>query len=172
MLEQNQPASHTMIVPHYRCPAKWPDREIFCISDLTTCSASGQDRPSAETGERSSGYSDVVVCPGNVNAGPLQHLPPSLPSDVHFCNIRHEFLHDGQTERNSGRSLQLPNLRPEHDPPLPDVDLGGLGRRPQWDHGREGLRAWWVGSVRTWYLGISGKLRRLRLKLAELCSIK
>ena len=135
-----------------RCPAQWPDREVLRVSHLAAGSEGGQDRPSSQTGERSPGYSDVVVCPRNVNAGPVQHLPPPLPSDVHIRNIRNELLYDRQTEGNSGRSLQLPNLRPEHDPPLPDVHLGGLGRRPQRHHGREGLRAWWVGPVRTWYL--------------------
>ena len=124
---------------NFRCSSQWPDRKILCISHLATCSSRGKDWTCSQISEGRTWNTNVAVCPGNVHASPVQHLPSTLSSDVYICHFRHELLHDSQVTWNLGRSLQFPDVWSEHDPPVPDVDLGWLGRCPQWHHGRERL---------------------------------
>ena len=136
----NLSSNDLSFVSNFRCSPQWPDWKILCISDLATCGARGKDRTCTQISEGRAWHTNVTVCPGDVHASPVQHLPFTLSSDVYICNIRNELLHDSQITRNAGWSLQFPDVWSEHDPAVPDVNLSWMGRGPQWYHGWERLR--------------------------------
>ncbi|XP_061661041.1 sodium channel protein type 4 subunit alpha-like isoform X5 [Syngnathoides biaculeatus] len=116
---------------HRRHRAGRHHREVLRVADAVPRDPAGAHRPHPAADPRRQGHPHAAVRPDDVAAGPLQHRPAALPGHVHLRHLRDGQLRLRQAAGGHRRHVQLRDLRQQHDLPVPDHHVGGLGRPPQ-----------------------------------------
>lgn len=93
--------------------------KIFCISNVTSSSASSESRSSLASRQGRKGYSNTSLRAGHVVTSALQHLFTTLLSYVYLRHFWNVVLYERQGQEWPRRCLQLQDFRTVHDPTLP-----------------------------------------------------
>lgn len=94
-------------------------REILCVANFASCSESGEGWSRTSTRERCQGYTNPSFRPGDVVAGPFQHLPTAVFGDVYLRDIRDVLFHACQGQEWTGRRVQFQNVWTVDDTAVP-----------------------------------------------------
>lgn len=94
-------------------------RKILRVADLASCSESGEGWSRTSTRERCQGYPNPSLRPGDVVAGPFQHLPTAVFGDVYLRDIRDVLLHACQGQERTRRCVQFQDVWAVDDTAVP-----------------------------------------------------
>ncbi len=97
------------------------------LPNIAACGQSVPCGPGPTSGQISQRNPNTALLPGCVTAGALQHRATALSRYVHLRRLWHELLHVREAHGRPGRHVQFRDVWTQHDPAVPDLDIGGLG---------------------------------------------